>query len=50
MVFSSNKKLKELVKMEKKFKKSYPTDYILLIAQNLWLTHQILLIILMIKI
>ena len=50
MVFSSNKKLKESVKMEKEFKKSYPTDYILLIAQNLWLTHQILLIILMIKI
>ena len=42
------KKLKELVKVQKKLQKPQPTDYNLLIAKNLWQAHyQILLIILL---
>ena len=45
--FQSQKKLKELVKLEKKLQKLYLTNYNLLIAQDLCQAHyQILLIIL----
>ena len=38
-------KQQELIKMQKKFQKSYPEDYNLLIAQDFWPVHcQILLI------
>ena len=33
------KKLEELIKMEKKLQKIYPTYYSLLIAQGLWQAH-----------
>ena len=37
------KKLQELIKMEKKLQKTYPTDYNLLIVHNLWqVQYQIL--------
>ena len=46
--FQQKKKLQELVKMEKKLQKPYPTDYNLLIVQNLWqVRYKILLIILL---
>ena len=44
--FQWKTKLQELIKMEKKLQKPCPTDYNLLIAQDLWL-YQILLIILL---
>ena len=47
---SIERKLQELVKMEKILQKSYLTECNLLIAQNLWQAHyQILLIILLKK-
>ena len=46
--FQQRKKLKELVKMEKKLQKLYLTNYNLLIAQDLCQAHyQVLLIILL---
>ena len=44
--FQWKTKLQELIKMEKKLQKPCPTDYNVLIAQDLWL-YQILLIILL---
>ena len=32
-------KLQELIKMEKKLQKPYPTDYNFLIEQDLWQAH-----------
>ena len=39
MTVPIEKKLQELMKMKKKLQKIYPTDYNLLLAQDLWQSH-----------
>ena len=43
------RKLRELIKMEKKLQKLYPTEYNLLTAQALWQTHNQILSIILLK-
>ena len=43
-ISNQNKKLKELLKIEKKLQKPYPTDYNLLIAKDLWQVHSHMLL------
>ena len=39
MTVPIEKKLQELMKMKKKLQKIYPTDYNLLLPQDLWQSH-----------
>ena len=49
VTFPIEKKLKELMKMEKKFQKLYVTYYSLLIVQELWQVHYQILSLIFLK-